>query len=760
MIKGTFTGLGGVVKGLVLGTAMAWVGAPWAQSSWQTTHTTNGGFDAGPCELKSAAIRVKVFPAYLDVEEDLEIGATGSVQAGNDPKTLEISGDFWLPAGTAVLGALLWDGDNVLQGKLLDRDKADSLYQSLVDRNSVPPARPRDPILLEMVSKDAYKFRIYPVALGHSRRVRLRYQLPPTLGIEGLQMSLKAAVYSLFPASQAQIAISFEGGAGVKQIVLAMADGGRNTLQLPRTRLMKAADLSGTGETWDMWGNPIPMSGVKLLPVDPLRQVAVKTSMASGLMAGHYLNLYAGVTDDVLGALGRRVEVVILWKWHKPSEWLTTNQYGYTDFNYIYEAQYQAMQLLDLFGQLGGVGSKVGMLHDDSRNPVRGFKASSRGEAEYLAGREYLEHLQGNYIADFANSMKPATRPKPGNKAVAIADSRKRFLENLRLVKSLYSPATGTVRHLLMVSTGPEYATADFPGNAELDSLFKGETLSVGTLAQGGFLQAGFDAWTAHRDHPYSGPMVSTTYASVPGFDALNLNLVVRNEKKAYDFPIRCEGGLSLACGSLTFHGKSEVAWKDSLEWEAYDSNGKSVGTARSLPVTIGGPEDTAIAVLWAGSESPFTENRKELPLGPVYGFVDRWASLVAVPKDSLKSPSAFADTGVPRTVTADLKDVLPNYVDGQVPTTGLVARVGALGDPSAWKIERSRDGFLIRIPGLEAGLKADVALYDLAGKRMRGWTATSGSGMLQVSGAVVAPGAYMLKISIGGASFSRRMAF
>jgi hypothetical protein len=404
----------------------------------------------------------------------------------------------------------------------------------------------------------------------------------------------------------------------------------------------------------------------------------------------------------------------------------------------------------------------VGLLHDDGRGDSKRFRVASRGEAEYLAAMDYLGHLQGDYVLDFARSMKPLARPKPGDQKQAINASKVRFYQNLKLVKTLYSPATGVVRHLLLVSAGPENVTVDGEANAYFDSLFKDEPLSVGTLPGSPFSQAGFDAWTAHRNHPAQGPQIATAYGSIPGFEALSLNLVVRNSGKAYDFPIKCSGGLELACGSLTFHGKSEHPWQDSLEWEAFDAEGKRIGAAKSLPLQVGAAEDTSIAVLWAGSESPFSENRKEPPLGPVYGFVDRWASLIGVPKDTLKSAGTYADTGVPRVAPARLADVLPNYQAGDAPnggSTGILARLGGLEEPNRWVVERTRSGLLLRIPGLAAGLQAHVELFDLAGKRAGVWTLRSEDGALRMALNAHAPGAYLLKVTIMGRQMAKRIA-
>src|SRR5690606_30699974 len=139
-----------------------------------------------------------------------------------------------------------------------------------------------------------------------------------------------------------------------------------------------------------------------------------------------------------------------------------------------------------------------------------------------------------------------------------------------------------------------------------------------------------------------------------------------------------------------------------------------------------------------ASSLCRFPSRRSSELLGPVSGFVDRWASLLSLPADSLRGDAAeaYADSGVPRIANHTLKDVLPNFEDGQVsnpdnpkdpPTTvGLHARLGALADPSQWRLERSRGSLRIRIPGLAAGLSAEVEMFDLAGKRAGSWSPRS----------------------------------
>lgn len=546
-------------------TAAAFLGlACFAQGQvmWQTTHTNNEvvGYSSGGCVLASASVRVRVAPALLDVEEDVEIGTVGRVGVGDDGKSLEIVGTFSLPSGAAVTGALLWDGARVLQGKLLDRGIADSIYEDLVDRNSTPPPRPRDPLILDRTQSGAYRFRIYPVALGFTRHMRLRYQLPAIAGSEGVQIPFKAAVSSLFQGSTLQVPVTLENGSLSPKILFISSSGVRTEMTLPRTRLLTPGEVSDGGNTWDVWGHLVGQPGVTIEPAVPVRLAAVKTSFPDGQMSGYYLNLYATVSQEVLRGL------------------------------------------------------------------------------------------------------------------------------NIR--------------------------------------------------------------------------------------SATSLSVVVRNGKHAYELPVACDGGLAVGCGSVAFNGKSDSAWNDTLEWSAFDAAGMLLASARIKSAAYETLRDTGTAVLWAASESRYSE-KKESPAGPVYGFVDAWASLLSLPGDSVSPALAafYNENGVPRIANASVKDVIPNYADNQVPNptdnppgqnppivTALMARLGDLATPSAWRLERLNGGFVVRIRGLAAGMDVKVELFDLAGKLAGYWAPRSEEGALNLSTAAVRQGIYLLKVRIAGKMSVKRI--
>ncbi len=691
-----------------------------AQVTWQTTKTTNATKDVGNASLINGSLRVKVYPAYLDIEEDVDISVTGTVRAQNDPATIEILGTFTLPAGSVITGALLWDGTKVLQAKLLDKFKADSIYEDLVDRDSVPPPRAVDPLILERTGANTYRIKVYPVALNLSRHFRLRYQLPPRMGTDGFEIRLQGALIPLF-TSVSTVTTTIEAGGNVSTVAF-VENGLKREMTLPRTLFLARSNLTAS--------TAAGTNALRILPINPLRQVQVKTSFGAGGFAGNYLNFYGSVDDTLLRALGQRIEVVFYWKWHNPSEW----KFSYP---YVYEAQEQASSLLTLYGLLGLPGNRVGLLHDDSRNALRSFSVGTQSDSSYKQGLEYLKSLQGNYVKNFVDNIQFSGGGSVANPSV----SKNKFLANMQVVKTLYSPDQGVVRHLVLVSAGPEYVNADVDMNAAFDALFLEKPVSISTLRNKSFSQVGFDMFTARQGHSIKGTVTFTTQADLPGFPAMSILATVRNTTKAYDFSAACTGGLSISCASLEFHGKSVNPWQDTVEWSAYQSTGQLLGTLKRASAVLSRAQDTGTVLVWAGSAAPYSEV-KEYYLGPLYGFVDVNASLLALPRDTIAG-NVYADSGVPKA------GPIPDYLGPSSPPENTTAINGGKAAGSAdWRFESAGKGMMqLRVPGLAAGARVELILTDLNGRRVGSWALTAQAGLLRWNVSGIRAGTYLLRL-------------
>lgn len=104
--------------------------AGYAQFQWSTTRD---GSSNGRIRLEKSELHVYDQITFLDIEEDAWLRTEGGVGSG-DPGTLEINGRFFLPHGSFIIGVLIWDGDEILKGKIKSAEDARSEYENVVQR--------------------------------------------------------------------------------------------------------------------------------------------------------------------------------------------------------------------------------------------------------------------------------------------------------------------------------------------------------------------------------------------------------------------------------------------------------------------------------------------------------------------------------------------------------------------------------------------------------------------------------------------------
>jgi len=183
-----------VYRVLIVLVLMAGSGFSQARTIWQTTHGHRWVM-SGECRLVSTAFKVTAHSLYVDVEEEAVISTefNGPWQASiGDSATLEIVGEFKVTPGTAVRSMLLWNGSTLLKAKLKDRSTAEKEYEEVVDRDA-PVVVPRDPAFIEYLGNNIYRYKIYPVEVRKSRKIRILYTIPLAAGMPGIGFDIKPA---------------------------------------------------------------------------------------------------------------------------------------------------------------------------------------------------------------------------------------------------------------------------------------------------------------------------------------------------------------------------------------------------------------------------------------------------------------------------------------------------------------------------------------------------------------------------------------
>ena len=135
--------------------------------------TSSEGY-AGSVSLAYSKIKATVGAQWIDIEEDAEISTAPYGGTATGPWLVD--GTFNVPTGTVVVGCLLWNDDTLLMGKLRGKADATHKFDSLVPTQT--PGYKYDPLLVEQVGDSTYHLKLYPVADGGTRRIRLRYLVP------------------------------------------------------------------------------------------------------------------------------------------------------------------------------------------------------------------------------------------------------------------------------------------------------------------------------------------------------------------------------------------------------------------------------------------------------------------------------------------------------------------------------------------------------------------------------------------------------
>lgn len=267
---------------------------------WQTTQI---GTSSGQCQLESNKIRVIANAFYLDIEEEATILAKGNVNWG-DPATLEIVGEFQLTPGTALRSMLLWNGNQILKAKLRDRIAADSMYEAIVDRDKPKPVV-RDPALIEYLGGNKYRYKIYPVAINSSRKIRILYTVPLQAFSTGPRFRIQTAFTLGAAENPDQIPVELVKGESAFETYRLQYGDTRKTVQFGATyQIPRSVFHSQQYFSWygGSSGTTTP-AALTLIPDSSDWSHAYGHHIASGNAAGYYAAIFSTMPDSIRTAL-------------------------------------------------------------------------------------------------------------------------------------------------------------------------------------------------------------------------------------------------------------------------------------------------------------------------------------------------------------------------------------------------------------------------------------------------------------------------
>jgi hypothetical protein len=139
-----------------------------------------------PVSLRSVSVKAKQAGDYAETEVE-------HVFQNDSDQQLEGTFRFPMPEGAMLTGLAMEINEHLMEGELTERDKAEKIYQEIVDQM-------QDPALLEWEHGNVFKLRVFPIEAKKTKKVVLRFVSPLKRGVDGWEYVYPTS--SVDPASQ------------------------------------------------------------------------------------------------------------------------------------------------------------------------------------------------------------------------------------------------------------------------------------------------------------------------------------------------------------------------------------------------------------------------------------------------------------------------------------------------------------------------------------------------------------------------------
>ena len=638
--------------------------------AWLRSRQTQGTSWWGSVELTKCTRRIIVHQYFLDIEEDIELAPLGSAPP-NNLNTLEIFGDFYLPTQSVITGILIWDGDNLLQGKLKGKENARAEYEEVVDRNTTSPPRPRDPILIERLgtqmiwdtysrtykNMDRYNCSIYPVKWGNSRRIRIRYLCPQRYINNELIMQIPSSflVEALKQPSKISQKISSYGDIDRITIVSYLDT---TDYYLPTT----------LNENYDR--NQLYNTYLKIPERD--NSMLVKTGFKGGDWKGNYAMYWGTPPDSLLIKAGLRREIIFLWKWNFWHTFVYNDNSIKTISPYGIEAINQARQIYNSNIKITEAGDKVGLLLEKGAPELNEmFPLCKKNSKTFDSLQSFLSSIDSSHLVSTISGVAPPIKIRiaEDERDNFFSQSTQAFDISLKLICSLFSEHEKVLKHIVFISAGPvpempnledfyngsdeilegkitisaygsspRYPTGYWPGVPMYRIVEKHALLSDGEYLDGYWIpkkkNARYSVTIRNSNHSYTTQLFNVKQQTV--WNSMD-------SRYTYKFD-------TLAVDTIFFSGHSTMQWNNLVEWKAFDSLVNELAVFNLVPPTYAIENDTFCVKLWAGTNSPVSDTSFLSNRGARYGIVDEQYSLLALEHDvvSQAGKELLENTGLP----------------------------------------------------------------------------------------------------------------
>lgn len=531
----------------------------------------------GNVSLKSSSITVKQYGSYLDITETAiitpELAEVGYIA------DFCIEGRFQMPAKSTVVKLVFTDTSINYSSRIMP------VYQS---------GKPVDSTLgnplvdLQVSDNDNYRIRLNKVALGKNYQVSIRYLVPNSSGGKPV-FNLNVLFHSNFENPKV-IEFNYGESTGNYQYALKI---GQNNFKLNKGDLLQ-----------------IPyQTTFELIALKNAESMQHITSFEGGDYKGKYLLFNTSIPDTVLYELSKPIELVFLWRWNKPTCFLKKNAvYGTSSLSpYGSAAILQAKAISEMIETVTFTGNQAGMVHSIQYRKPEVFPLCKKNSSALGVLTGYLSQINENY---FLNSGYYEHDYYPDDPKDTLTDSsRTDFLNNMNIVKGLYSNGQGIMKHLIILTCGPIRKTSDIITIEELEPLLK----DVSVYSEGSLWKD--VSFTNVQFCSLKRELIKMNSFMVPQFRPNSIILQVENSAKKYLFP------LAANIPSFTFVAKSDSAWSPNLTWFGYDLKGNPFDTVSTVAKLYNAEQDTGLVKLWAADKQRISE-KQEKEIEATYGVI------------------------------------------------------------------------------------------------------------------------------------------
>jgi Ca-activated chloride channel family protein len=156
---------------------------------------------------------VKYHRVTVEIEDQVAQVEVDQAFVNDSEVPLEATYVFPLPEDAAISDfSLLVDGE-LLEGRILDKEEAREIYESIVRRN-------RDPALLEYVGRNAFQAQVFPIPAHGERRVQISYTqlLSQETGLVHFLYPLNTEKFSPQPLEEVTISVDVRSQTPIKAV--------------------------------------------------------------------------------------------------------------------------------------------------------------------------------------------------------------------------------------------------------------------------------------------------------------------------------------------------------------------------------------------------------------------------------------------------------------------------------------------------------------------------------------------------------------